>query len=100
MSALQNAISAPVSVSFKDVIEKLVRTDYVYIPHIQCFCSHLQAEEHGVLFMPVPGQKRYEGKALYNFGRATIYIDRGVAFVSKGERWIPVSLDELVKLSS
>ena len=29
VSALQNAISAPVSVSFKDVIEKLVR--YIYI---------------------------------------------------------------------
>jgi tuftelin-interacting protein 11 len=81
VSALQNAISAPVSVSFKDVVEKL-------------------AEENGVLFMPVPGQKRYEGKALYNFGRATIYIDRGVAFVSRGDRWVPTSLDELVKLSS
>ena len=59
-----------------------------------------QAEEHGVLFMPVPGQKRYEGKALYNFGRATIYIDRGVAFVSRGDQWTPVSLDGLVKLVS
>ena len=50
--------------------------------------------------MPVPGQKRYEGKALYNFGRATIYIDRGVAFVSQSGQWTPVSLDELVKLAN
>ena len=61
---------------------------------------HMQAEENGVLFMPVAGQKRYEGKALYNFGRATIFIDRGVAFVSRGDRWVPTSLDELVKLAS
>ncbi|CAI8029156.1 Tuftelin-interacting protein 11 [Geodia barretti] len=80
VSALQNAISAPVSVSFKDIIEKL-------------------AEEHGILFMPVPGQKRYEGKALYHFGRATVYLDRGVAFVSRGDRWAPTSLDELVQLA-
>ena len=53
-----------------------------------------------MLFMPVAGQKRYEGKALYNFGRATIYIDRGVAFVSRGDQWTPVSLDGLVKLAS
>ena len=59
-----------------------------------------QAEDNGILFMPVPGQKRYEGKALYNFGRATIYIDRGVAFVSQSGQWTPVSLDELVKLAN
>ena len=53
-----------------------------------------------MLFMPVPGQKRYEGKALYNFGRAMIYIDRGVTFVSRGDHWAPVSLDELVKLAN
>ena len=63
-----------------------------------CIVS-LQAEERGILFMPVPGQKRYEGKALYNFGRATLFIDRGVAFVSRGGRWAPVSLDELVTLA-
>ena len=49
--------------------------------------------------MPVPGQKRFEGKALYNFGRATLFIDRGVAFVSMSGRWTPVSLDELVTLA-
>lgn len=49
--------------------------------------------------MPVPGQKRYEGKALYNFGRVTMFIDRGVAFISRNGRWTPVSLDELVDLA-
>ena len=93
---MQNAISAPVSVSFKDIIEKLVRENFVWT------CSsayYAQAEEHGILFMPVPGQKRYEGKALYHFGRATVYLDRGVAFVSRGDRWAPTSLDELVQLA-
>ena len=47
--------------------------------------------------MPVPGQKRHEGKALYNFGRATMYIDRSVVFVLRGTEWSPVSLDLLLK---
>lgn len=58
-----------------------------------------QAEENGILFMPVPGQRRYEGKALYNFGAATIYLDRGVVFVVKHGQWTPVSLDELKRLA-
>lgn len=59
-----------------------------------------QAEEHGVLFMPVPGQKRHEGKLMYNFGRATLYIDRGVTFVLRPSgQWAPVSLDELLRLA-
>ena len=66
---------------------------------IQTISPYLQAEDNGILFMPVPGQKRYEGKALYNFGSATMYIDRGVAFVMKGGQWTPVSLDELLRLA-
>ena len=49
--------------------------------------------------MPVPGQKRYEGKLLYNFGKATLFIDRGVVFVMKGAQWTPVSLDDLLRLA-
>ena len=60
---------------------------------------YMQAEDSGILFMPVPGQKRYEGKALYNFGSATIYIDRGVAFAMNGSQWTPVSLNELMRLA-
>lgn len=49
--------------------------------------------------MPVPGLKRYEGKALYNFGRATIFVDRGVVFAFQSEHWHPVSLEHLVDLA-
>ena len=50
--------------------------------------------------MPVPGHKRYEGKLLHNFGRATIYIDRAVVFVTHSPgQWSPVSLDELLRLA-
>ena len=49
--------------------------------------------------MPVPGQRRYEGKQLYNFGQATLFIDRGVVFVMKGSQWTPVSLDDLLRLA-
>ena len=58
-----------------------------------------QAEDNGILFMPVPGQRRFEGKQLYNFGQATMFIDRGVAFVMKGTQWTPVSLDDLLRLA-
>lgn len=61
------------------------------------FC--IQAEENGILFMPVHGQRRHEGKLLYNFGRATLYIDRGVTFVMRAGQWVPVSLDELLRLA-
>jgi len=64
-----------------------------------CVCVYMQAEDNGILFMPVPGQKRYEGKALYNFGNATIYIDRGVTFAMKGSQWTPESLNELMRLA-
>ena len=49
--------------------------------------------------MPVPGQKRYEGKLLYNFGQAMLFIDRGVVFVMKGGQWTPVSLNDLLRLA-
>ncbi len=58
-----------------------------------------QAEDNGILFMPVAGQRRHEGKALYSFGRATLYLDRGVSFVmlNDTQTWKPVSLDDLLK---
>ena len=49
--------------------------------------------------MPVPGLKRYEGKALYSFGKATIYIDRGVVFAMQAGQWVPLSLDHLAELA-
>ena len=80
-TSLQNALTAPMSVSFKDVIEKL-------------------AEDNGLLFMPIAGQKQYEGKALYSFGKAVVYIDRGVVFARNMDNiWLPVSLDKLLELA-
>ena len=50
--------------------------------------------------MPVAGQRRHEGKALYKFGQTTMYIDRGVVFAAKPSgQWGPVSLDELRSLA-
>ena len=46
----------------------------------------------------IPSHKRYEGKTLYNFGTATIYIDRGVIFIMNDNKWTPVSLDGLTDL--
>ena len=95
-SSIQNAVSAPATVSFKDVIEKMVIGSLYH----SCYYLHTaQAEDNGILFMPVPGQKRYEGKLLYNFGKATLFIDRGVVFVMKAAQWTPVSLDDLLRLA-
>ena len=57
--------------------------------------SFLQAEEFGILFMP--SQKKYEGKTLYTFGSASVYIDRGVLFVMRDHKWTPISLEELIE---
>ena len=66
-------------------------------PLISPFCK---AEDNGILFVPASGNKRYEGKALYTFGKTTIYIDRGVVFALKNKQWMPVSLETLVEIAS
>lgn len=66
--------------TFKDLVEK-------------------RAEENGLLFMPVPN-KLYEAKQVYKFGRAFIYIDRGVVFVNEQQHWVPISLSALVDRAS
>ena len=48
--------------------------------------------------MPIPN-RRHEGKTLYSVGKATIYIDRGVAFVQSQGNWKPVSLQNLMILA-
>lgn len=45
----------------------------------------------------MPTAKKYEGKTLYGFGSASVYIDRGVLFMMKDRKWTPVSLDDLVE---
>ena len=62
--------------------------------------SPFQAEDNGLLFMPIAGQKQYEGKALYSFGKVAVYIDRGVVFAKNVDNiWLPVSLDKLLELA-
>jgi len=57
-----------------------------------------EAESKGILFVPLPN-KRYEGKAIYTFGKSTIYLDRNVIFVYTQGQWRPISLEELVNMS-
>ena len=49
--------------------------------------------------MPAPGQRRYNGKAVYTFGKSNIYLDKNVVFVNMGDGWGPISLDRLVSIS-
>merc|ERR1712110_319279 len=51
---------ATVISSFKDLVEK-------------------KAAEQNLLFLPIPNRK-HEGKQVYRFGNATIYIDKNVLF--------------------
>lgn len=50
--------------------------------------------------MPVPGHKQHDGKPLYNFGRATVYMERQVLFVMNSPgQFRPISLDDLLRLA-
>ena len=78
--SILNASNAPASLCFKDVIEKL-------------------AGDNGLIFMPAPGQRRYEGKAVYCFGKSLIYFNKNVVFVINRNSWIPVSAETLLAMS-
>jgi tuftelin-interacting protein 11 len=56
------------------------------------------ADSIGVVFAPRGGVGP-EGKALYSFGKAVIYIDRSVVFAKRPEGFVPVSLDDLPTLA-
>jgi hypothetical protein len=53
------------------------------------------AVRNGVIFAPKLG-RFHEGKQIYLFGKSSIYVEQGVAFVSNGERWEPISLETLL----
>ena len=53
------------------------------------------AAENDVLYAPKPG-RRHDGKQLYAFGRATVYLDRNVTFVKRAGRFVPVALEDLL----
>eukprot|EP00048_Salpingoeca_helianthica_P019190 m.244530 g.244530 ORF g.244530 m.244530 type:complete len:836 (-) comp31532_c0_seq1:43-2550(-) len=56
------------------------------------------ADSRGVVFVPRGGAGP-EGKTLYSFGKAVIYIDRSVIFVKRPEGYAPISLDDLSALA-
>lgn len=68
------AAAAPVSVNFRDVVQR-------------------RAEENGVQFVP---DRMYNGHMLYHFGRAIIYLESNVVFVqTQPGSFVPVALEEL-----
>jgi tuftelin-interacting protein 11 len=62
--------------SFKDLIEK-------------------KAIDNNMLFSPIPN-RTFEGKQVYQFGNAYIYIDKNVLFISENGQWMPLRLNDLV----
>ncbi|KAH8078487.1 hypothetical protein JL720_9680 [Aureococcus anophagefferens] len=59
------------------------------------------AAEHDVVYRPKVGRS-HDGKQLYAFGKATMYMDRSVTFVKKPDTGLfkPVPLEELLALAS
>jgi len=81
---VNNAMKTHVSVhgkggaTFKEVVED--------------FASH-----NGVMFFPKTGPSCFkDGKRIFMFGSSQIYLDANVVFVSDGDIWRPVSLEELL----
>ena len=62
--------------SFKDLVEK-------------------KAAEHNMLFLPILN-RTFEGKQVYRFGNANIYIDKNVLFIFENGQWMPLRLNDLV----
>lgn len=49
--------------------------------------------------MPAPNQRRQDGKTVYRYGTATVYLEQGVVFVQRGSEWVPMSLSNLNEMS-
>ncbi len=62
--------------SFKDLVEK-------------------KATEHNLLFFPIHN-RIFEGKQVYQFGNANIYIDKNVLFILENGHWMPLRLTDLI----
>jgi len=54
------------------------------------------AAKNDVLFMPT--KRSYESKTVHTFGKVSLVIDKNVLLVWRSGKWVPVGLDELVKL--
>ena len=68
--------SSTVVSSFKDLVEK-------------------KAADNNMLFLPVLNRS-FEGKQVYRFGNANIYIDKNVLFLFDNGQWMPIRLSDLV----
>jgi tuftelin-interacting protein 11 len=66
------------NMSFKEVIERL-------------------ASEYSVLFMPT--KRTHESKVIYNFGKASIYIDKNLLYCQQQGRWIPIGIENLLEIA-
>lgn len=82
--AAPRAVQNDTKLTFRDVVE-------------------IAAAKNGVSFLPNPRKGRVDGKQIYDFGEASIYLDRGVAFVQKSKgrssQWIPVDFSQLEALA-
>ena len=64
------------------------------------------AAKHGVAFAPKfgTGSKLPDGRSLWQFGKSSCYLDQDVVFVEKSvggkSSWSPVSLEDLLQMSS
>lgn len=56
------------------------------------------ARKRDILFIPT--KRSYESKTIFSFGNVSIVIDKNMLLVWKNKRWVPVSIDELVKLAT
>lgn len=61
-----------------------------------------EASNNGVVFRPKP-QVKHLGKQVYQFGAASVYLERNLVFVApkggnEGE-WKAVSFDELLRIA-
>ena len=55
-----------------------------------------RAQQRNILFMPKMKQHHATGKDLYVLGKLTLYIERGVCFVSDGAGdWLPTSVTKI-----
>lgn len=55
------------------------------------------AAESGLVFLPAG---RHESKQVWKLEKTKLYIDNKVIFVKSGDRWLPRTLDDVVKLAA
>ena len=57
-----------------------------------------KAAENNVVFVPIPN-KTWEAKQVYKFGKAQLYLDRGVIFMSRDGLWQPTSMNTIIHVA-